>query len=93
MLTIVCYGAPKVGAEPSMVVWLWKWFTGKAEGFDIIVPPADVPLVCGLVCVKLTTQEEEKKLTLVEPSFSCPALLSTYVEVHRYSLLDSLTQN
>jgi hypothetical protein len=28
ILAIVCCGAIKVGAEPSMVVQLWKWFTG-----------------------------------------------------------------
>jgi hypothetical protein len=28
MLAVVCYGTSKVGAEPSMVVWLWKWFIG-----------------------------------------------------------------
>jgi hypothetical protein len=31
------------------VVQLWKWFTGWAEGFGIVVSTADVPLVCGLV--------------------------------------------
>jgi hypothetical protein len=49
MLAVVCCGIPKVGAEPSMVVWLWKWFTGWAEGLGMEVPPADAPLVCGLV--------------------------------------------
>jgi hypothetical protein len=49
MLTVVCYGIPKVGAEPSMVVQLWKWFTYWDEGFGIEVPPADAPLVCGLI--------------------------------------------
>jgi hypothetical protein len=27
-LVIVCCDLPKVGDEPSMVVRLWKWFTG-----------------------------------------------------------------
>jgi hypothetical protein len=49
MLAIVYYGIPKVGAEPSMVVRLWKWFTGWAEGLGIEVPPVNAPLVCGLV--------------------------------------------
>jgi hypothetical protein len=49
MLTVVYYGTSKVGVEPSMVVQLWKWFTGWAEGLGIDVPPANVPLVCGLV--------------------------------------------
>jgi hypothetical protein len=49
MLTIVCCGIPKVGAEPSIVVWLWKWFTDWAEGLGMEVPPTDAPLVCGLV--------------------------------------------
>jgi hypothetical protein len=49
MLVVVCCGAPKVGAELSMMVQLWKWFTGWAEGLCMEVPPADAPLVCGLV--------------------------------------------
>jgi hypothetical protein len=49
MLAIVCCGIPKVGAEPSIVVWLWKWFTDWAEGLGMEVPPTDAPLVCGLV--------------------------------------------
>jgi hypothetical protein len=49
MLAVVCCDIPKVGAEPLMVVRLWNWFTSLAEGFDIVVPPADVSLVCGLV--------------------------------------------
>jgi hypothetical protein len=32
-----------------MVVQLWKWFTGWAEGFDISVHPIDGALVCGLI--------------------------------------------
>jgi hypothetical protein len=32
-----------------MVVQLWKWFIDWAEGFDIVVSPADGPLVCVLV--------------------------------------------
>jgi hypothetical protein len=60
MLALVCCGKSKVGAEPSMVVWLWKWFIGWVEGFGIVVPPTDVPLVCGIVLVKLTAQEEKK---------------------------------
>jgi hypothetical protein len=49
MIALVCCGIPKVGVELSMVVQLWKWFTGWAEGFGIVVSTADVPLVCGLV--------------------------------------------
>jgi hypothetical protein len=49
MLAVVCCGTPKVGAEPSMVVRLWKWFIGWAEGLGIEVPPDDAPLVYGLV--------------------------------------------
>jgi hypothetical protein len=49
MLVIVCCGIPKVGAEPLIVVRLWKWFTGWAEGLGIEVSPIDAPLVCGLV--------------------------------------------
>jgi hypothetical protein len=49
MLVVVCCGAPKVEAEPSMVVRLWKWFIGLVEGFDIIVQPIDALLGCGLV--------------------------------------------
>jgi hypothetical protein len=49
LLVVVCCGIPKVGAEPSMVVWLWKWFTSWVEGFGIDMPPADGRLVCGLV--------------------------------------------
>jgi hypothetical protein len=49
MLVIVCCGIPKVGVEPSMVIQLWKWFIGWADGFGSVDPPADVPLVCGLV--------------------------------------------
>jgi hypothetical protein len=49
MLAVVCYGISKVGVELSMVVRLWRWFTGWAEGLGIEVPPADAPLVCGLV--------------------------------------------
>jgi hypothetical protein len=43
MLVIVCCGIQKVGAEPSMLVQLW------VEAFSIIVLPADVQFVCGLV--------------------------------------------
>jgi hypothetical protein len=49
MLAIVCYGIPKVGAEPSMVVQMWKWFTDWAKGLGTKIPPTDAPLVCGLV--------------------------------------------
>jgi hypothetical protein len=49
MLTIACYGIPRVGAKPLMVVQLWKWFTGWEKGFGIDVPLIDGPLVCGLV--------------------------------------------
>jgi hypothetical protein len=49
MLVVVCCGIPKVGARPSMVVQPWKWFTGWAEAFGIVVPPTDVQFVCGLV--------------------------------------------
>jgi hypothetical protein len=49
MLAVVCCGTLEVGAEPSMVVRLWKWFIGWAEGLGIEVLPADAPLVCGLV--------------------------------------------
>jgi hypothetical protein len=48
-MAIVCCGIPKVGAEPLMVVQLWKWFTNWAEGMGIEVLPADAPLMCGLV--------------------------------------------
>jgi hypothetical protein len=51
-----------------MVVQLWKWFIDWAEGFGIDVPPADGPLVCGLVWAKLTAQVEEG-LALVVSSF------------------------
>jgi hypothetical protein len=49
MLTAVYCGTLKVGAELSMVVRLWKWFTGWTEGLDIEVSSVDAPLVCGLV--------------------------------------------
>jgi hypothetical protein len=49
MLAIVCCGIPRLGAEPSMVVRLWKWFTMWVDGFGIDMPPADGPLVCGLI--------------------------------------------
>jgi hypothetical protein len=49
MLAIVYCGIPKVGAEPSIVVRLWKWFTGWVEGLGIDIPPVDGPLMCGLV--------------------------------------------
>jgi amino acid permease len=48
MLVIACCGIPRLGAEPSMVVRLWKWFIDWAEGFDFDVPPANGPLVYGL---------------------------------------------
>jgi hypothetical protein len=44
-----------------MVVQPWKWFIGLADGFGIVAQPIDVPLVSGLVWVKLTTQEEEEE--------------------------------
>jgi hypothetical protein len=28
MLVVVCCGILKIGAKPSMVVRLWKWFIG-----------------------------------------------------------------
>jgi hypothetical protein len=49
MLVVVCCGISRLEAEPSMVVQLWKWFTGCAEGFDIDASPADGPLVYGLI--------------------------------------------
>jgi hypothetical protein len=49
MLDVVCCSIPKVGAEPTMVVQLCKWFTDWAEGLGIEVLPADGPLVYGLV--------------------------------------------
>jgi hypothetical protein len=49
MMTIACYGIPRVGAKPLMVVQLWKWFIGWEKGFGIDVPLIDGPLVCGLV--------------------------------------------
>jgi hypothetical protein len=49
MLAVVCSGTPKVGAEPSMVVLLWKWFYDRVEGLGMEVQPANAPLVCGLV--------------------------------------------
>jgi hypothetical protein len=49
MLVVICCGIPRLGTEPSMVVRLWKWFIGWAEGFDIVVSPAYGPLVCGLI--------------------------------------------
>jgi hypothetical protein len=61
MLAVVYCGIPKVEAESSMVVQLWKWFIGWADGFGIVVPPTDVPLVCRLVCVKLTSHHKKKK--------------------------------
>jgi hypothetical protein len=69
MLDIVYCGIPKVGVELSMVVQLWKWFTGWAEGFGIKVSLADGPLVHGLVWVKPTAQVEEEGLALVALSF------------------------
>jgi hypothetical protein len=49
VLVIVCCGITKVGAEQSMVVLLWKWFIGRADGFMIVALAADLPLVCGLI--------------------------------------------
>jgi hypothetical protein len=48
MLAVVCCGIPKEGGKPSIMVGLSKWFIGWADGFGIVVPSADVPLVCGL---------------------------------------------
>jgi hypothetical protein len=64
MLVIVCCSIPKVGPKPSMVLRLWKWFIGWADGFGIVEP-----LVSGLVCAKLIAQEEEEGLMLVASSF------------------------
>jgi hypothetical protein len=75
------------------MVQLWKWFTGWAEGFGIVVPPADGPLVYRLVSAKLTAQIEEEGLTLASLCFSHPIPLSTYAAVHRYFFLTSLMQN
>jgi hypothetical protein len=49
MLTVVYCGILKVGAEPSMVVWLWRWFTNWAKGLGMDMPPTNGSLVCGLV--------------------------------------------
>jgi hypothetical protein len=49
MLVVVCCSIPKVRAEPSIVVQLWKWFTGWTKEFGIVASPIDVPHVCGLV--------------------------------------------
>jgi hypothetical protein len=49
MMVVVCYGTLKAGAEPSMVVWLWKWINGWTEGLGMEVLPVDAPLVCRIV--------------------------------------------
>jgi hypothetical protein len=87
MLAVVCCGIQKLGAKPSLVVRLWKLFIGWADGFGIKVLLTNVPLVRGLVCTKLTMQEEEEGLRLVASSF----FPFRYTIVHRYSLLASLT--
>jgi hypothetical protein len=69
MLAVVCCGIQKLGAKPSLVVRLWKLFIGWADGFGIKVLLTNVPLVRGLVCTKLTMQEEEEGLRLVASSF------------------------
>jgi hypothetical protein len=69
ILVVVYCDVLKVGAEPSMVVQLWKWFIDFVDVLGIVAPPADVPLVCGLVCEKLTSHEEKEELTLVLSSF------------------------
>jgi hypothetical protein len=64
MLVVVCCDIPKV------VHQLWKWFTGWVDGFGIVTLPADVSLVYGLVCAKLTAQEEEGLMLLASSFFS-----------------------
>jgi hypothetical protein len=44
MLVVVCCGISEVGAEPSMVVRLRKWFICWTDGFVRVVPPTDAPL-------------------------------------------------
>jgi hypothetical protein len=41
----------------------------------IVMPPTDVPLICGLVLAKLTVQEEEEGLTSESASFFSSYLL------------------
>jgi hypothetical protein len=84
MLVVVYCGIPKVGAKTSMVVQLWKLFTGWTKGMGINVPPADAPLVRGLVWVKLTTQVEEEEITLVA-SYFFPSRSS--INLHSSSLV------
>jgi hypothetical protein len=55
MLVVVCCGILKVGAKSSMMVRLWKWFINWADVLCIVASLVDAPLVCGLVCAKLTT--------------------------------------
>jgi hypothetical protein len=49
MMAVVCCGILRLEVEPSMVVRLLIWFTDRAEGFGIDMPPTDGPLVCGLI--------------------------------------------
>jgi hypothetical protein len=71
-----------------MVIWLWKWFIGWAYGFGILVLPADVPLVWGLVWEKLIAQEEEEELTLKSISFFSVPLF--YQSTHKFSIAPCL---
>jgi hypothetical protein len=49
MLAVVYCGIPKVEAESLMVVQLWKWFIGWADGFGIVVSSTEMSLICGFV--------------------------------------------
>jgi hypothetical protein len=69
MLVVVCCGTPKVGAEPSMVVRLWKWFTGWAEGLGIEVPFADAPLVCGIGLGETNSVSRRKRINASSVKF------------------------
>jgi hypothetical protein len=62
------------------------WFIDWADVFGNVVPPNDLPLVCGLVWAKLTAQEEEEGLALELARLFHPVLLSIYALIHRCSL-------
>jgi hypothetical protein len=93
MLAVVCCSIPRFGAKPSMVVQLWKWFTGWAEGFAIVVLPADGPVVCGLVCEKINSASGRRRINI---SITMFFLSHCSINLHNSSsvlLLASLTQN
>jgi hypothetical protein len=64
MLAVACCGIPRLGDKPSMVVQLWKWFTGWTEGFGIDALPADGPLCMWVDLSKINSASVRRRISI-----------------------------